>query len=1179
MTDRTIKVRLEAEVSQYQKNMDDAAKATELLAAKADVAAKKVDYAAKVQETAASKVKAAEESLKKVRSDSKATADQVRAAEENLAKAKLDESSASLTLRESTQQLEAAQRAQGDAADIQTSKMKRAGAFWKENRADIDKTATSLMVVGGAGVGALGLMTKQAISWESAWAGVTKTVNATDAELASLQAGLRQMATELPATHEEIAAVAEAAGQLGIQTPNILGFTRTIIDLGEATNIVGEEGAKSLAQFMNIMQTSQGDVGRLGSTIVALGNNFATTESDILALSMRLAGAGKQAGLTESDVMGIAAAMSSVGIESEAGGTAMSTTMKRIGREVEMSGDKLGLFASVAGMSAQDFSTAWGQDAAGALSAFVAGLGNTEHLGMSTNAVLAELGITAQREADALLRLSGAQGIVNDALVMGGQAFAENSALAEEAAARYATTESQMKIAMNSIKDAGIEVGSYVLPILADLSAGVADMAGWFAGLPDPVQKTIVAVGGFGSVTALAVGGTLKMAGSISDSVTAMKNLTNAMPRTATAITGIAKGAGIAGAALLAMWGAEQLTRQKVAVVSIEEATEKILNLADSADGAWDDIDALFSIEPNGNFWTGGGGLGLDGIADGLRKVTSTDLGFFEKMEKNMAWLPGIDDAGFRQAAETFENMDKSMSGLVSSGHADKAEEMWQRLSAKADELGVSTEDLTALFPEYSAALKQAENDTRLAADATAEAEAAAAAAQAEVDALGQAFDDQAAAADAAWDALFSWVSGATTAEKARITYEASIRGVSDALKENGKTLDITTEKGQANRLELVGLVEDTMALIAAEREQGASEEDLQAIMQRSRDTFISMADQVGLNSEEMAAYADQLGLTPEVIDTAILLETQEAKQKMEGFVKELFIAGSTLEDWEISADGTSAIHEATDTKAWIDKQTGEIKIEGKDESATSEARKAAEKINNTKPSMPIGAHQTPDGKKRVSNFQALIRKQQSVPMTAYVSSYAGLNNFRSLISRPVSVPMVATRSGPVVDFAAMGKGGGANGGRAGSLPKKAAGGRLPATGLGTDQILGVGSHGGPTAWVDDLEWIINRRSSDKFDPLLNAINQDSPSVQHLAGDGLASYAQSSPQSYPVAPTVSVAQAGQQQAVSPNFDVHVTVVNPFTGAQVMGVVKDVAVQEIRGNQRMVSAGSRAGRRP
>lgn len=57
---------------------------------------------------------------------------------------------------------------------------------------------------------------------------------------------------------------------------------------------------------------------------------------------------------------------------------------------------------------------------------------------------------------------------------------------------------------------------------------------------------------------------------------------------------------------------------------------------------------------------------------------------------------------------------------------------------------------------------------------------------------------------------------------------------------------------------------------------------------------------------------------------------------------------------------------------------------------------------------------------------------------------------------------------------------------------------RLPETGPGTektDGFLGLGSDGVPTAWVNKNEWVINDRSSDKYNSLLAAINADNPNA------------------------------------------------------------------------------------
>src|SRR5690606_33555925 len=170
-------------------------------------------------------------------------------------------------------------------------------------------TAGGLAIAGG-----LGLASKSAIDFESALAGVRKTVDASEAEFAALERGIRDMSKELPASAIEIARVAEAAGQLGIETPHILKFTRVMIDLGEATNMTAETAATSLARFANIVQMPMENIDRLGSTVVALGNNLATTEAEIVEMGLRLAGAGHQIGLTEAQILSLAGALSSVGI-------------------------------------------------------------------------------------------------------------------------------------------------------------------------------------------------------------------------------------------------------------------------------------------------------------------------------------------------------------------------------------------------------------------------------------------------------------------------------------------------------------------------------------------------------------------------------------------------------------------------------------------------------------------------------------------------------------------------------------------------------------------------------------------------------------------------------------------------------------------------------------------------
>src|SRR5690606_16594977 len=165
------------------------------------------------------------------------------------------------------------------AQDATTQLGKELTGQGKATKQQLDMIGNGATIMAGAITLAFGASVKAAVDWETAFAGVLKTVDGSPEQLARLEQGLRDMARELPASHAEIAAVAEAAGQLGIKVEDVEQFTRTMIDLGETTNLSADQAATALARFMNIMGTSTSEVDRLGSTIVELGNNAATTEA------------------------------------------------------------------------------------------------------------------------------------------------------------------------------------------------------------------------------------------------------------------------------------------------------------------------------------------------------------------------------------------------------------------------------------------------------------------------------------------------------------------------------------------------------------------------------------------------------------------------------------------------------------------------------------------------------------------------------------------------------------------------------------------------------------------------------------------------------------------------------------------------------------------------------------
>ena len=356
--------------------------------------------------------------------------------------------------------------------------------FGKTSKEAVDTLSAALVAAGLTRAlkeiaDAITACTDASIEFESAITGVFKTVTGTEQQLATITEGIKQMALDIPATTTELASIAEMAGQLGIQTDNVLAFTRVMADLGETTNIASAEGAKQLAQFANIVRMSQADFNKLGSTIVALGNNFAATEADILAMAQRLAGAGKQIGLTEAEIMGFSAALSSVGIEAEAGGSAFSRVFADMQVAVETGKESLTDFAMVAGMTAEEFKTAFRQDAAGAITAFIEGLSKMSEQGISSITTLEEMGITQLRLRDTLLRTSNAGDLVRRAIEMGNTAWKENTALAAEAALRYGTTESKLQLLKNAAEGTKRAIGDVLAPALRNIAEAGTDAFEW----------------------------------------------------------------------------------------------------------------------------------------------------------------------------------------------------------------------------------------------------------------------------------------------------------------------------------------------------------------------------------------------------------------------------------------------------------------------------------------------------------------------------------------------------------------------------------------------------------------------------------------------------------------------------------------------------------------------------
>ena len=382
---------------------------------------------------------------------------------------------------------------------------------------------------------------KFAMDFESNMAGVARVSNISGEELERLKDGIIDISQTTPSTTAELTSFAEAGGRLIKNTDGLLEFSRVMAELGVATDMSGSQAAESMAQFANLTGMADNDFRRLGSTVVALGNNFVTGESKIMDMAQRLGAAGKAVGMTEADILGLSAALSSLGLEPDAGGSAISTILMEIETLVGK-GEGFEVFAEAAEMSADKFKEAWDEDATGTFLTFL------EKLGQSPNiaGVLSELGIDEIRQRDAVMRLAQSFGVLDSAITTSNQAWQENTALQNEFTTQASTTEAQMQIAKNNIVEAGRSIGESLLPFVEDGAVMIADLAEGIADMSEESRENLLKVG----TAIVGIGAAGK---GISSAVKVVGDMTSGVATIGKALSKIPLSAGLAAAGITAV--------------------------------------------------------------------------------------------------------------------------------------------------------------------------------------------------------------------------------------------------------------------------------------------------------------------------------------------------------------------------------------------------------------------------------------------------------------------------------------------------------------------------------------------------------------------------------------------------------------------------------------------------
>ena len=335
----------------------------------------------------------------------------------------------------------------------------------------LNDVALGIGKVVGATAG-LAAVSKSAIEFETAMAGVKKVVDGTPAQMEELAGTVKDLAYELGKTPEAVAEIATMGGQLGVAFGQLPEFTRLAGQMSVAFGMTAEQAAEAAAKISNVFGITLEEMRGLGDAINVLGNNTAAKEAEITAAMLRIGGTAKQFGLAAEQAAALADAFIALGKPPEVAATAINALLTKLqtapaqGKEFQEALDGLGISANELARNIRENPER----------AIVDFLGKLEQMDKQSRSIAltklfgAEYADDISLAAGSLDTLRKAFGLVADKAQTAGAMQREFEAAMNTTGAKI----EQAKIALENIVKT---IGSQLLPIISTVADGIGGAA------------------------------------------------------------------------------------------------------------------------------------------------------------------------------------------------------------------------------------------------------------------------------------------------------------------------------------------------------------------------------------------------------------------------------------------------------------------------------------------------------------------------------------------------------------------------------------------------------------------------------------------------------------------------------------------------------------------------------
>lgn len=331
---------------------------------------------------------------------------------------------------------------------------------------------------------ALSVPVNQAIKFEASMADVAKTMDGMrdddgnlTAKYYAMEQAVKNMARQIPLSHEEIASLFAAAGQQGLtELSDIQEFVTMSAQMATAFGMSQEQAADAIGGYRSAMGLSFEETRSMLDLMNQYANTSSATEEDIANVMRRIGSLGGQAGMAVKPMTALSATLVSMNVPPEDAATGIKNFLLAM-----TSGNAATKQQSIAfrklGFDTVELAKAMQEDAPNAVLSLLNSLKKLpKHEQLSTMQTL-----FGKESLNVISPLLPQLDLVTRNLEICADETQYAGAIAKEAGVRWQSTAGQLQILKNKTNEVAINLGSALLPAINDTIDGVSPLITNFA--------------------------------------------------------------------------------------------------------------------------------------------------------------------------------------------------------------------------------------------------------------------------------------------------------------------------------------------------------------------------------------------------------------------------------------------------------------------------------------------------------------------------------------------------------------------------------------------------------------------------------------------------------------------------------------------------------------------------